>query len=91
MIVKNGECRLPSGTLAGSIITMNHALKNFQQATGASLEDLTRTVSLNPARIAGVASHKGKLASGYDADLVLLDDDLNVKFTIVMGQVAYRA
>jgi N-acetylglucosamine-6-phosphate deacetylase len=47
------------------------------------------TSSLNGARAIGVSSHKGSLEVGKDADLVLLDEDFNVKLTVVEGEIVY--
>jgi N-acetylglucosamine-6-phosphate deacetylase len=47
--------------------------------------------SANPARVAGVGDRKGVIAPGFDADLVLLDGQLNVRMTMVMGEVVWTA
>jgi N-acetylglucosamine-6-phosphate deacetylase len=82
--------RLPDGTLAGSILTMELALKNIQAATGRSLAELWQLASLNAARQIGISASKGSLQQGKDADLVLLDDDYNVQLTVAEGEVVYR-
>jgi N-acetylglucosamine-6-phosphate deacetylase len=88
--VKEGAVRLPDGTLAGSTLTMDRALRNFMRATSQPLDVLWPTSSLNAARAIGVADHKGSLERGKDADFVLVDDDLNVHLTVVEGRVVYR-
>ena len=75
---------------AGSILTMEKGVQVLVQA-GASVEDAILMSSEVPARVAGVDDRKGKLAVGYDADLVLLDSDLNVVATICRGEVAYES
>ena len=87
--VQHGAVRLPDGTLAGSVLTMEHALQNLCAATGRSLEEIWVTSSLNAARAIGVSSLKGSLEVGKDADLVLLDQAFNVKQTIVMGEIVF--
>lgn len=89
--VRDGAVRLPDGTLAGSILTMEVALKNFITATGAPLETVWQTSSLNAARALGIANRKGSLEPGRDADLVLLNEDFVVQKTLVGGHVVYDA
>jgi N-acetylglucosamine-6-phosphate deacetylase len=90
-IVRDGAVRLPDGTLAGSALTMERALRNLMAATGRPLEELWRTSSLNAARAIGVSARKGSIEVGKDADLVLVDASLNVQHTIVEGRVVYSS
>jgi N-acetylglucosamine-6-phosphate deacetylase len=87
--IQNGAVRLPDGTLAGSVLTMERALQNICSATGRSLEEMWMTSSLNAARAIGVSAHKGSLEVGKDADLVLLDESFNVKRTVVKGEIVF--
>jgi N-acetylglucosamine-6-phosphate deacetylase len=87
--VQDGAVRLPDGTLAGSVLTMERALQNVCSATGRSLAEMWITSSLNAARAIGVSAHKGSLEAGKDADLVLLDESFNVKLTIVNGEIVF--
>jgi N-acetylglucosamine-6-phosphate deacetylase len=87
--IQNGAVRLPDGTLAGSVLTMERALQNICAATGRSLQEMWVTSSLNAARALGVSSQKGSLEVGKDADLVLLDASFNVKLTVVKGEVVF--
>lgn len=89
--VKDGAVRLPDGTLAGSILTLDRALHNLRQATGESLDVLWPTSSLNAARQIHVADRKGSLEVGKDADLVLVDDAINVRLTVAEGTIVHRA
>jgi N-acetylglucosamine-6-phosphate deacetylase len=89
-IVRDGAVRLKDGTLAGSTLTMEKALSNFMQATGRPLSELWRTSSLNAARAISVSARKGSIEVGKDADLVLVDSDINVQLTIVEGRIAYQ-
>lgn len=88
--VKNGAVRLPDGTLAGSILTMENALCNFLQATGEPLNTLWRTSSLNAAEAIGVADRKGSLEVGKDADLVLVDQNMTALLTVAEGRVVFQ-
>jgi N-acetylglucosamine-6-phosphate deacetylase len=83
--------RLEDGTLAGSLLTMDAALRNLIAFTGAPLEDAWRCASLTPATVIEENHHKGSIAVGKDADLVLLDADLRVVRTIVKGRTVFVA
>ena len=87
--IQNGAVRLPDGTLAGSVLTMERALRNVCAATGRSLEELWVTSSLNAARAIGISSQKGSLEVGKAADLVLLDEAFNVRLTVVKGEIVF--
>jgi N-acetylglucosamine-6-phosphate deacetylase len=87
--IQEGAVRLPDGTLAGSILTMERALQNLCAATGRPLTELWVTSSLNAARAIGVSSHKGSLEVGKDADLVLLDESFHVQLTVAQGEIVY--
>ncbi|MGI8914148.1 MAG: N-acetylglucosamine-6-phosphate deacetylase [Chloroflexota bacterium] len=89
--VRNGAVRLPDGTLAGSVLTMDVALRNIAAATGLPLRDLWPLTSLNAARAIGLSAAKGSLEVGKDADLVLLDDQFQVMLTVAEGAVVYEA
>lgn len=90
VLVKDGAVRLPDGTLAGSTLTMDRALYNFMQAVGQPLDTSWQISSLNAARAIHIADRKGSLEAGKDADLVLVDDRINVHLTIVEGRIVYR-
>lgn len=89
VLVKGGEARLPGGRLAGSVLTLNKALKNFACNTGVNLTDAVRTVTENPARLLMISDRKGSICIGKDADLTLFDRDFNVHVTYVKGKKAY--
>jgi len=89
VFVREGIARLSDGTLAGSTLTMERAVKNFMEFTGCSLPEAVRCATLNPARLLGIADRKGSLAVGKDADLVIFDEDFNVHYTILGGKVVY--
>jgi N-acetylglucosamine-6-phosphate deacetylase len=89
--VADGKATLADGTLAGSIIPMNRAVLNFMLATGEPLENIWQVMSLNPARAIHLAHRKGSIEIGKDADLVLVDANIDVRLTIVGGSVVYNA
>ncbi len=90
VIVKGKEARLATGVLAGSVLTLNLALKNFKANTGLGIADVLKTVTVNPARILKIDSQKGSLEVGKDADMVIFDEDFNVHKTFVNGRLVYQ-
>ena len=87
----NGTVRIQKdGTLAGTTLKMNEALRNFMTATDEPLENVWQTTSQNPARAIHVSNRKGTITIGKDADLILVDDDINVYLTVVEGRVVYH-
>jgi len=87
--VRDGVARTPEGGLSGSTLTLDLALRNVIRFTGCNLEDALAMVTTTPAREMGVLDRKGKIAQGYDADIVLLNSDLGVEKTLVKGEVVY--
>lgn len=90
VIVRNGEARLASGELAGSVLTMNRAIKNIIYNTGANLVDAIKMAALNPAEALGIASKKGSIRPGKDADMVIFDENIEIYNTFVGGNEVYR-
>jgi N-acetylglucosamine-6-phosphate deacetylase len=84
-----GAARLADGTLTGSVLTMEQALRNVVEMTETSLEESIGMLTRNPARAAQADARKGHLRAGYDADLLLLDADLTLQATICRGRLAY--
>lgn len=84
-----GAARLIDGTLTGSVLTMDQALRNMCEYTHVSLQEVSGMLSYNPARSAHVADRKGLLKAGYDADLVIYDRSLQLQATICRGQVGF--
>jgi N-acetylglucosamine-6-phosphate deacetylase len=85
-VVRDGEARVPDGTaLASSVFGMNQMVRVFHQLTGCPLWQAVRMGSLTPARILGVSDELGSLARGKQADIILLDERLDVKATYVAG------
>ncbi|HLH60726.1 MAG TPA: N-acetylglucosamine-6-phosphate deacetylase [Ktedonobacteraceae bacterium] len=87
--VINGAARLEDGTITGSILTMDQALRNVLLMTEVTLQQAVGMLTFNPARAARVAHRKGRLQAGYDADLLILDSSLALQATICCGKVAF--
>lgn len=88
--VKNGKAVLEDGTLAGSILKLGHALKNIISYTGCSLEDAIEMASVNPAKQLNIYERKGSIAVGKDADIVILDKDMDVYMTLCRGGLSFK-
>lgn len=87
IIVTDGDAKLMDGvTRAGSTLTMIKALKNLMEYTGRGLEEVSPLLSENPARLLGIFQSKGSIEAGKDADLVIIDQDLNIVETFVRGK-----
>ena len=89
--LKDGEMRLPDGTISGSVATMADVVRNVVRWGISDLAAATMMASTTPARALGRSERRGRVAPGYDADLVALTDDLSVAATWVAGRLAYRA
>lgn len=88
--VNDGEARLASTrSLAGSTLTMDQALRRAVKHSAITVEQASAAASANPARVLGLEASIGSIAPGRQADLVVLDDDLQV--TAVMGAGAWDA
>ena len=87
--VIRGAARLSDGTITGSVLTMDQALRNVLQMTEASLQQAVGMLTLNPAHAAQASHCKGRLQAGYDADLLIFDHTLTLQATICRGSVAF--
>lgn len=85
--VKNGIATLSDGTLAGSTLKMCDAVKNMLQWSGCGLSDVIKMASENPAKSLGIFEHKGSIAVGKDADLVMLNEQHDVVVTVCRGRI----
>lgn len=86
VIVDEHAARLENGTLAGSILTMDGAVRALIEQSGCTIAEALIMASRTPADLLGLA-HKGRIAQGADADIVLLDPALHVEATLVRGEV----
>jgi N-acetylglucosamine-6-phosphate deacetylase len=91
VIVDKISARLENGTLAGSILRMDQAVSNMIRFSNCSLAEAVRMASTTPAEVLGIQDHFGHVLSGYPANLVLIDSQVQVQATWVEGQLAYQS
>jgi len=90
--ISDGTCgRLPDGTLCGSLLPMNRAIRNLVEKAGVDPSSAVRFATANAARVIGMEDTLGHVERGRVADLVLLDEAWEVESTIVSGELAYQA
>jgi N-acetylglucosamine-6-phosphate deacetylase len=88
--VKDGRTRNAQGSIAGSVITMFDAVR-LMLSIGASEVEVARMAATNPARLLRIEKECGSIEVGKRADLVAMDQEGNVKLTIIGGRIAYDA
>lgn len=91
VIVKDGIPKTKSSDLAGSTLTMDRAVRNMVKSVRLPLRTAIKMATINPAVAINVDKNKGSLEPGKDADIMIIDDDVNVYVTIVKGKVVYEA
>lgn len=84
VFLKDGEARLKDGTLAGSSFTLWQCVKKAVDI-GIPFESAVKMASETPAKLLSI--NKGKIAEGYDADLLIIDDELNISSVIISGEI----
>ncbi len=84
--VKDGRTRNERGSIAGSVITMNDAVK-VMRAIGFSDAELARMASTNPAKLLGIDDSRGLIEAGKRADLTAVDSDGKIAFTMIGGEI----
>lgn len=85
VLVREGKAQLANGSLAGNLLTLNKAVKNFIEVTDAPIYQVIKLVSLNPARVIGIDEKKGSIEIGKDADIIIFDGNINVKMVFIAG------
>ena len=90
VFVNNGEARLADGTLAGSVLKMNVAVKNLVEKAGVPFTDAIDFATYNPAKNIGVLHERGTIEVGKRADLTVLNSDFEVLYTLVNGKIVYK-
>lgn len=87
--VKDGVARTPEGGLSGSTLMLDQALRNMIKFTGMSLNEVLPMATLVPAEAMGWSERRGVLKPGADADVIMLNDDLIVEKTFVLGKEVF--
>jgi len=87
--VSDGVCRDPDGTLAGTALDMASALRNMIKDTGCSLADASIMASTSPAAFLNLSDERGTIEAGKRADLVILDESLDVHATLIGGEAVF--
>jgi N-acetylglucosamine-6-phosphate deacetylase len=85
--VDENSARLQDGTLAGSILRLNEAVRNVKNSTGLPLNEVINMVTLNPASLLGLDHQMGSLEPGKKADIVLFDENINIQMAIINGSI----
>jgi N-acetylglucosamine-6-phosphate deacetylase len=90
IFMKEKKAYLPDGTLAGSTLTLNMAIKNMVTTANAKITDAVRMASLNGAKNIRAGLRKGILGVGKQADIVVMDDEFEVEMTVIKGDIVYQ-
>ncbi|HPY95133.1 MAG TPA: N-acetylglucosamine-6-phosphate deacetylase [Clostridia bacterium] len=90
-IFVNGiQCRLADGTIAGSVLKLNEAVRNLRGHANLNTAQAVAAASLHPAFAIGAQDKKGSLEAGKDADIVLFDRDMNARAVYIAGRLKYK-
>lgn len=88
--IEQGVARLSDGTIAASVLTLNKAVKNFMDYTGISIQQAMTTSTLNPAKELGIDHDFGSIDVGKVADIIIVDESFEVKYTFISGTLAFN-
>ena len=91
IFLKGIECRLADGTIAGSVLKLNRAVKNVIDYTSLPVNEVFKMASLNPATAIHCENRLGSLEAGKDADIIITDENINIIRTIKKGKTIYEA
>ena len=91
IFLKGIECRLADGTIAGSVLKLNDAVRNVLNNTALPVNEVFNMASLNPAAAINCADRIGSLEAGKDADVIITDENINIVRTIKKGRTIYVA
>lgn len=89
IVVSEDSAKLKNGTLAGSVLRLDRALRNVMTFTGSSIEQVLPALGVVQAKLLGLAKN-GRIEPGFNADLTVVDHVGNLKMTIVEGQILFR-
>jgi N-acetylglucosamine-6-phosphate deacetylase len=92
VIVEDGVAKLPDRTaFAGSVATADRLVRTMRHFAGTPLPETIQMITSTPARIMGIEKTKGSLAKGKDADIVIFDDDIRIKMTMINGKIIHNS
>lgn len=91
IIYRDIVCRLEDGTVAGSVLRLNKGVWNVYTNSNIPLYECVNCASLNPATVIGLGDKKGSLEIGKDADIIITDQEFEVKKTIIRGETRYES
>ena len=91
VLIEDGVAKLPDrSAFAGSVATADRLVRTATKIAEIPLCEAVRMVSATPAGIMGIQQHKGSLQKGKDADLVLFNENIDIKMTMVKGNIVYE-
>jgi len=91
LVIKDGKCSLPDGTLAGAHALMDEGFRNLIRLVGTTPSEASICAAEVPARVLGLGKRKGRIQPGWDADLIVMDEAYRLIMTLVGGKILWRA
>jgi N-acetylglucosamine-6-phosphate deacetylase len=91
VLVRDGAARQPDGKLAGSTLLLRNCVTNLARFVNIPFERAILTATINPAKAVGLYGVTGSIESGKRADLVVVDDQMNIRYTFCRGKKIYDA
>ncbi|API93434.1 MULTISPECIES: N-acetylglucosamine-6-phosphate deacetylase [Virgibacillus] len=88
--VSSDRALLDNGTLAGSILKMQEGAQNMLRLTDVSMKNIVEMTAVNPAKQINIYDRKGSITPGKDADVLLVDEHLDIKYTFCRGIIAFK-
>lgn len=88
-VVRNGNIYLENGTIAGSMLTLDKAVRNVAENTTISIAEIINMVTINPAKVIGAEKEIGSIEEGKKANMVLFDNKIQIKAAIVNGTISF--
>lgn len=89
VMVKDCVARVESGSLAGSTLRLIEAVRNMTEKVGVPFEDALKMATVNPAGVLGIEQKTGSIEQGKAADIIAVDENYEVVFTMVGGRIVY--
>lgn len=89
VFVRDGKATLENGTIAGSTALFNQCVRNIVKEVGIAMQSALQMANYNPARAIGMENKVGSISEGRQANLTVLDEDANIRLTMVKGQIIF--